>query len=599
MRQMTLVAFLQAQNCTNFVGSWRHPEASPGFMTADYYRHIARVLEAGKFHVGFFDDRLAMPDRYGGDHAHTVANGIRCVKMDPITILTVMGMATERLGLGSTCSTTYYEPFHVARVFQTLDLMTNGRAAWNIVTSMNDGEALNMGHAAHGEHDQRYDRADEFLEVVVGHWDSWDDDAIVLDKRSGLFAHPDKVRRLDHSGEFFRSRGPFTVPRSAQGHPVLIQAGQSGRGRRFAARWAELVFVSYHSLEQARADYAAFKQQIAEAGRDPEKVTVAAGVYTVVAPTRAEAEDKVALIDRLPKEIDQLSLLCEVLNVDLAKKPLDEPWTEEEIQTWTGAQGLRDRVSRMLGKAQSRRRATSWRSAIAARSAIIRASSAARRTSPTAWRNGLPPVPATATWSPRRTCPAATRSSSATSSLNCNAAGYFTTTTAAPHCARTLVSSARASARGARFATNEERSHEADVLAGRLLDRHPCAAGGDRQAVRGATGEPARGRAVQAGLHLGQSEVEGADAGARRWLGADRVSRDRLLAGAHQSGQEAAAGRCRGAGARAGGVGLLRRHGAHAGLLAAVPRVQLHAERGGRGQGEGARQGDGARRASP
>ena len=178
MRQMTLVAFLQAQNCTNFVGSWRHPDASPGFMTADYYRHIGRVLEAGKFHVGFFDDRLAMPDRFGGDHAHTVANGIRCVKMDPITILTVMGMATERLGLGSTCSTTYYEPFHVARVFQTLDLMTNGRAAWNIVTSMNDGEALNMGHAAHGEHDQRYDRADEFLEVVVGHWDSWDDDAI-------------------------------------------------------------------------------------------------------------------------------------------------------------------------------------------------------------------------------------------------------------------------------------------------------------------------------------------------------------------------------------------------------------------------------------
>ena len=248
MRQMTLVAFLQAQNCTNFVGSWRHPEASPDFMTADYYRHIARVLEAGKFHVGFFDDRLAMPDRYGGDHAHTVANGIRCVKMDPLTILTVMGMATERLGLGATYSTTYYEPFHVARVYATLDLMTNGRAAWNVVTSMNDGEALNMGHASHGEHDQRYDRADEFLEVVTGHWDSWDDDAIVLDKKTGLFAHPDKVRRLDHVGEFFRSRGPFTVPRSAQGHPVLIQAGQSGRGRRFAARWAELVFVNYHTL---------------------------------------------------------------------------------------------------------------------------------------------------------------------------------------------------------------------------------------------------------------------------------------------------------------------------------------------------------------
>jgi len=350
MRQMTLVGFLQAQNCTNFVGSWRHPEAAPDFTSADYYRRIGRALEAGMFHLGFFDDRLAMPDRYGGDHAHTVANGIRCVKMDPVTILTVMGMATEKLGLGATYSTTYYEPFHVARVFQTLDLMTKGRAAWNVVTSMNDGEAHNMGKLAHGEHDARYDRADEFMEVVLGHWDSWDDDAIVVDKQSGLFAHPDKVRRLDYQGHYFRSRGPFTVPRSAQGHPVIIQAGQSGRGRRFAARWAELVFVGYHDLARARSDYATFKQLVAEAGRDPDKVSVACGVYTVVAETRAEAEDKVALIDSLPKEIDQLSLLCEVLNVDLAKKSIDEQWTEEEIHTWTGAQGLRDQVYRVTGK---------------------------------------------------------------------------------------------------------------------------------------------------------------------------------------------------------------------------------------------------------
>ncbi len=350
MRQMTLVAFLQAQNCSNFVGSWRHPDAAPDFTSADYYRRIARTLEAGKFHLGFFDDRLAMPDRYGDDHAHTVANGIRCVKMDPVTILTVMGMATERLGLGATYSTTYYEPFHVARVFATLDLMTGGRAAWNVVTSVNDGEALNMGLAEHMGHDARYDRADEFLQVVLGHWDTWEDDALVVDKASGLFAHPEKVHRLDHAGTFFRSRGPFTVPRSAQGHPVLIQAGQSGRGQRFAARWAELIFVAYHEMDRARADYAAFKAMVADAGRDPAQVQVAMAVYPVVAETRAEAEDKLALIERLPRDIDRLSLLSEVLNFDFAQKGLDEAFSDDELAGISGLQGMRDRVVRRSGK---------------------------------------------------------------------------------------------------------------------------------------------------------------------------------------------------------------------------------------------------------
>ena len=183
-----------------------------------------------------------------------------------------------------------------------------------------------MGKLAHAEHDARYDRADEFLEVVLGHWDSWDDDAIVLDKQTGLFAHPDKVRRLDYQGRFFRSRGPFTVPRSAQGHPVIIQAGQSGRGRRFAARWAELVFVNYHDAGAGAKPTTRHSRQLSrDTGRDPDKVIVAAGVYTVVAETRAEAEDKAALIDSLPKQIDSLSLLSEVLNVDLAAKGLDDP----------------------------------------------------------------------------------------------------------------------------------------------------------------------------------------------------------------------------------------------------------------------------------
>src|SRR4029077_4521089 len=152
----------------------------------DFYRHIGRVLEAGKFHFGFFDDRLSMPDMYGRTPPHTVEHAIRGVKLDPVPVLTVMGMATERLGLGATYSTSYYEPFHVARLFATLDLMTEGRAAWNVVTSLNDGEAQNMGHDEVIEHDLRYDHADEFMQVVFGHWDSWEDDAIVQNKAISL-----------------------------------------------------------------------------------------------------------------------------------------------------------------------------------------------------------------------------------------------------------------------------------------------------------------------------------------------------------------------------------------------------------------------------
>jgi Luciferase-like monooxygenase len=185
-RQMTLIGFLQAQNCTNFAGSWRHPKSRTDTLSPDYYRQIGRVLEEGKFHLGFFDDRLSMPDMYGRNHEHTVRHGIRCVKLDADAVLTVMGMATERLGLGATYSTSYYEPFHVARLFATLDLMTNGRAAWNVVTSLNDSESQNMGRDEAIEHDLRYDRADEFMETVLGHWDTWEDDAIVQHKTSGL-----------------------------------------------------------------------------------------------------------------------------------------------------------------------------------------------------------------------------------------------------------------------------------------------------------------------------------------------------------------------------------------------------------------------------
>jgi FMN-dependent oxidoreductase (nitrilotriacetate monooxygenase family) len=349
MRQMTMVAFLQAQNCTNLAMSWRHPLSRTDSWSPDYYRQIGRVLEEGKFHLGFFDDRLSMPDMYGRNHAHTVQHGIRCVKLDAVTVLTVMGMATQRLGLGATYSTSYYEPFHVARVFATLDLMSEGRAAWNVVTSLNDGEAQNMGRDEVVAHDERYDRADEFMEVVLGHWDSWEDGAIVQDKTTGLFAHPDKVHRLDYRGRHYRSRGPFTVPRSPQGRPVIIQAGQSGRGKRFGAQWGELIFVVYPSIEAGKRDYADFKADVAAGGRDPEHVKITQLVNTVSAATKSEAEDKWALIEKLPLEVDALSLLSEALNFDFATKGMDETFSDREMAQMSGLQAIRDRVVRVSG----------------------------------------------------------------------------------------------------------------------------------------------------------------------------------------------------------------------------------------------------------
>lgn len=349
-RQMVLVGFLQAQNCTNLPSSWRHPDSRADSMSADYYQEIARILEAGKFHMAFFDDRLAMPDRYGNDHAHTVEYGIRCVKMDPLIVLTTMGMVTDKLGLGATGSTTYFEPFDIARRFATLDLMSGGRAGWNVVTSLNDGEALNMGRDSHPEHDSRYDKADEFMEVVLGHWDTWEDGALIMDKTSGRFADPSKVKRLDHKGAAFKSRGPFTVPRSDQGHPVIIQAGASGRGQRFAGRWGEVIFTAARNLAGAKEGYASVRNEAAKAGRDPDQMFLCNLMTPVCAATKAEAEDKMALINKLPLEIDALSLLAEALNYDFASKDLDEPLTTDELKSMQGILGIRDGVLKNSGK---------------------------------------------------------------------------------------------------------------------------------------------------------------------------------------------------------------------------------------------------------
>jgi len=346
---MVLIAFLQAQNCSNYVGSWRHPSSGTDFMTAQYFQRVARTLEDARFDMAFFDDRLAMPEIYGDSADLAIEHGIRAVKMDPTAVLMAMAMATEHLGLGATYSTTYHEPFHVARLFQTLDQMTGGRIAWNVVTSLNDSEAANFGRKMHLGHDERYDRADEFVELVTEMWTSWEADALIVDKTTGRFADPEKVHRIDYEGKFFDVHGTFTVPQSPQGHPVLLQAGASGRGMAFAGRWAEVIFAAYKDKAHGTGQYEKLKAAISDAGRDPGKVTVAPAVGVVTGETPELVAEKEAMVRGLAKPEDGLALLCETLNVDFSDREFDQPFSDDELagMSW---QSLRDNVIKATGK---------------------------------------------------------------------------------------------------------------------------------------------------------------------------------------------------------------------------------------------------------
>ncbi|WP_205409295.1 LLM class flavin-dependent oxidoreductase [Ancylobacter rudongensis] len=316
---------------------WRNPAHETPFLTLPYYADIARTLERGMFDFVFFADRLAISDRYGDSHEIGIGLGDQdATRMDPMPILGAMASVTTHLGLGATRSTTYDAPFNLAREFATLDHLSGGRAAWNVVTSMNDGEALNFGLAAHLGHDERYDRADEFLELAFKLWDSWDADALILDRARGLYADPGKVHYANHAGTFFRSRGPLNIPRSPQGRPVIIQAGSSGRGKAFAAKWSEVIFALQPSLTRM----AAFKSDVVRAleveGRPPDAAKVMMAIMPFIGKTRAEAEAKRDLHDSLVDPRVGLSTLAAHANADFGSLPLDA--TVDEICD-TGSKG--------------------------------------------------------------------------------------------------------------------------------------------------------------------------------------------------------------------------------------------------------------------
>lgn len=347
-RQLHLGGFQIASQVTHSHAAWRHPASDTRFTTPDYYHRIGRILERGKFDFVFFADLLAAPVRYGDDISEPLRRGTQATAtLDPSIVAASIGAVTSKLGVAITKSATYFHPYELARIFASLDHITAGRVAWNIVTSLTQSEAQNFGHENHLGHDDRYLRADEFVRTAVELWSSWDPDALILDKESGVFADPDRVRRIDHAGEYFRTRGPLNVPHSPQGRPVLIQAGSSATGRDFAARWAEAIFEIDPTPEGRRAYYDDIKSRASDLGRDPDKVLIFPAFLPFIGETESIAREKQAFHNELADPVSGLITLSVHTDHDFSRYDLDAP--VEDIAV-TGTQGLFDTARRVADR---------------------------------------------------------------------------------------------------------------------------------------------------------------------------------------------------------------------------------------------------------
>jgi FMN-dependent oxidoreductase (nitrilotriacetate monooxygenase family) len=306
--------------------AWRHPEVPPGGATDfEYFLNSARIAERGKFDMVFFADGIGV--RADDNPPGSLARANRNVELEPLTLLAALAPMTRHIGLVSTASTTYNEPYHIARKFASLDNISGGRAGWNIVTSWSEQEAWNFSRDTHLDYDTRYDRAREFVDVVTGLWDSWEDDAFVHDKASGQFYDPAKLHVLNHRGKHFAVRGPLSAPRTPQGRPILVQAGAAEQGQEIAAANADVVYAAQVDLAGAKAYYAGLKARMAKYGRTPERLLVMPAVTTVVGRTRAEAQAK---FDQLQALIDPAVGLANLFRSfgDLSGYSLDGPLPE-------------------------------------------------------------------------------------------------------------------------------------------------------------------------------------------------------------------------------------------------------------------------------
>lgn len=270
------------------------PGAAPTDMDFEENVRLAQSAERGLFDMLFYQDSAAVAPAFylSGGKAEALAEAARCVRLEPLTMLAALATVTSRIGLVATATTTYNDPFSIARKFATIDHISKGRAGWNLVTSQNVDEAQNFSRDAHLDHALRYERAEEFYDVVAGLWDSWDDDAIIRDHATGQYIRPSGLHVLGHKGKHFQVHGPLNVARPVQGHPIVAQAGSSEPGRELAARSADVVFTAQVSVPEAQAFYRDVKGRMAKYGRAPDDLKIMPGIRFVLGRTQAEAQGR-------------------------------------------------------------------------------------------------------------------------------------------------------------------------------------------------------------------------------------------------------------------------------------------------------------------
>ena len=330
LNKIHLAQFLVHGPTYHSLGMWRHPKTiSSGFKwdKPELYQHIAKVCERGLFDTVFFADLNYIADTYKGAMAPSLMHATQAPEHDPIPLLSFMAAATKKIGVASTFSVSHSHPFYAARLWATLDHLTNGRAGWNVVTSINSNQAANYGEERQST-DNRYDRAHEFMEVCQKLWNSWDVDAVKMDHENGIFADPEKVNRIEYTGKFFKSRGPLNVTRSPQNGPAIFQAGTSPKGQDFAVKYADAIFAIQPRPEDAANYFNSIKSQMTDIGRDPDACKILFGMQPIIGSSEAEAREKQEEHNALVPLEGGMAILSAHLDFDLSKIPADALMSE-------------------------------------------------------------------------------------------------------------------------------------------------------------------------------------------------------------------------------------------------------------------------------